>query len=252
RKIGSLLTQIRLYGEKEEWISAVVNLSLRYGIITPYTSFLVEEPGNVLTTEGRQHAAEEMTEYFQAAPMAPSGEKAVEDAVMRQELESAAAAPTAGAMPAPDGGQASASSVRYVGDKTFLCRANVCTDTAYIPDKMTPKTIIFMSEAYWQLTETHPELSAYFAVAEESYFVAPDGTAYHFHLGTEADAVARPETTPATATPQTEIDATPTATSLAIPPTPTPSSGSPGMCGSAAILLSLGMGVVIHRKKAQH
>ncbi|MGC9396672.1 MAG: VIT domain-containing protein, partial [Anaerolineae bacterium] len=44
RKIGYLLTQIRLHGEQEEWISAVVNLSLRYGIITPYTSFLVEEP----------------------------------------------------------------------------------------------------------------------------------------------------------------------------------------------------------------
>lgn len=253
RKIGYLLTQIRLYGENEEWISAVVNLSLRYGIITPYTSFLVEEPGNVLTTEGRQNAADEMTDYFQAAPMAPSGEKAVEDAVMRQELEAAAAAPTAGAIPAPDGGQASASNVRYVGDKTFLCQANVCTDTAYIPDKMTAQTIIFMSEAYWQLTETHPELSTYFAVAEESYFVAPDGTAYHFRLGTEADIVARPENTSATVTPQTETDTTPTATSPAIPSMPSPLSGSPGLCGSAAMLLSLSVGIVVmQRKKTQH
>jgi hypothetical protein len=139
-----------------------------------------------------------------------------------------------------------------VGDKTFLCQANVCIDTAYIPDKMTPQTIIFMSEAYWQLTEAHPELSAYFAVAEESYFVAPDGTAYHFRLGTEADIVARPENAPATATPQTEIDATPTATSPAIPPTPAPSSGSPGMCGSAAILLSLSVGIVLQRKRLTH
>lgn len=251
RKIGYLLTQIRLHGEKEEWIGAVVDLSLRYGIITPYTSFLVEEPGNVLTSEGRQNAADQVTEYFQATPMAPSGEKAVEDAVMRQELEAAAAAPTAGSMsPAPDGsitapGQ---SSVRYVGDKTFLCKDNVCTDTAYIPDKMTPQTVTFMSETYWQLTTTQPDLSAYFAVAEETYFVAPDGTAYHFHLGTEADAVARPETSPATETPQTETGTTPTASSTATPATTTPTSGSPGMCGGAVALLSFGVGVVLHGK----
>ena len=169
---------------------------------------------------------------------------------MRQELEAAAAAPTAGAMPAPGGGQTTANSVRYVGDKTFLCQANVCIDTAYVPDKMTPQTITFMSEAYWQLTETHPELSAYFAVAEESFFVTADGTAYHFRMGMEADAVARPEASPGTATPQTETGTAPTATSPATPATPTPSSGSssPGTCGSAFALLGLALGVVLHGK----
>jgi Ca-activated chloride channel family protein len=251
RKIGYLLTQIRLNGEKEEWISAVVSLSQRYGIITPYTSFLVEEPVDVLTVEGREHAAEELTENFQAAPMAPSGEKAVEDAVMRQELEAADAAPTTGgAMPGADEGQTASSSVRYVGDKTFLCQNNVCTDTAYIPDKMTPQTITFMSEAYWQLTETYPELSVYFAVAEESFFVTADGTAYHFRMGTEADAVTRPEVSPVTATPQTEVGSAPTATSPATPATSTPtsSSSSPGTCGGAFALLSLAVGVVLHGK----
>jgi Ca-activated chloride channel family protein len=253
RKIGYLLTQIRLNGEKEEWISAVVSLSLRYGIITPYTSFLVEEPVDVLTVEGRERAAEELTENFQAVPMAPSGEKAVEDAVMRQELEAADAAPTAGgAMPGADGGQTASNSVRYVGDKTFLCQDNVCTDTAYVPDKMTPQTITFMSETYWQLTETHPELSAYFAVAEESFFVAQDGTAYHFRIGTEADAVTRPEsssatpsspTSPTTATPQTETGTIPTATS-----TPSSSNSSPGTCGGAFALLGLAVGVVFYGK----
>jgi Ca-activated chloride channel homolog len=104
RKIGYLLTQIRLHGEQEEWISAVVSLSLRYGIITPYTSFLVEEPQDVLTVAGRERAVEELAENFQAAPLAPSGEKAVEDAVMRQELEAAEAAPAAGStLPGTDG-----------------------------------------------------------------------------------------------------------------------------------------------------
>ena len=38
------LEQIRRSGADEEVIDAIVDLSLRYGIVTPYTSYLVEEP----------------------------------------------------------------------------------------------------------------------------------------------------------------------------------------------------------------
>src|SRR5262249_21762255 len=41
RKVGYLLDQIRLNGEKKELVEAVVNLAKRYGITTPYTSFLI-------------------------------------------------------------------------------------------------------------------------------------------------------------------------------------------------------------------
>ena len=44
RKIGYLLAQIRLHGAKDELVKEVVALSTRYGIVTPYTSFLVQEP----------------------------------------------------------------------------------------------------------------------------------------------------------------------------------------------------------------
>ena len=41
RKVGYLLDQIRLGGEKKELVDAVVALAKRYGIATPYTSYLV-------------------------------------------------------------------------------------------------------------------------------------------------------------------------------------------------------------------
>src|SRR2546421_526692 len=44
RKIGTLLEEIRLRGENAELKNEVIRLSKQYGIITPYTSFLVEEP----------------------------------------------------------------------------------------------------------------------------------------------------------------------------------------------------------------
>jgi Ca-activated chloride channel family protein len=43
RKIGYLLDNIRMGGEKKELVDEVVALSKRYGIVTPYTSYLVTE-----------------------------------------------------------------------------------------------------------------------------------------------------------------------------------------------------------------
>jgi len=43
RKVGYLLEQIRLHGENDELRDEVIHLSRRYGIITPYTSFIVLE-----------------------------------------------------------------------------------------------------------------------------------------------------------------------------------------------------------------
>ncbi|MFO0681782.1 MAG: VIT and VWA domain-containing protein [Sandaracinus sp.] len=47
RKVGTLLDDIRLHGEQAELRDEVVSLARRFGIVTPYTSFLVtpDEPG---------------------------------------------------------------------------------------------------------------------------------------------------------------------------------------------------------------
>lgn len=45
RQIGHLLEQIRLKGENKELKDEVIRLSKEFGIVTPYTAYLVEEPG---------------------------------------------------------------------------------------------------------------------------------------------------------------------------------------------------------------
>ncbi|HEY3323653.1 MAG TPA: VIT domain-containing protein [Planctomycetota bacterium] len=45
RKVGHLLEDVRLRGENQEIIHEIVELSQRHGIVTPYTSQLVLEPG---------------------------------------------------------------------------------------------------------------------------------------------------------------------------------------------------------------
>ena len=47
RKVGYMLDQIRVNGEKKELVDEVVTLAKRYGITTPYTSYLVVPDGPV-------------------------------------------------------------------------------------------------------------------------------------------------------------------------------------------------------------
>ncbi|MGH7545102.1 MAG: VIT domain-containing protein, partial [Gemmatimonadota bacterium] len=44
RKVGALTAQVRLNGPSAELVDAIRELGLRYGILTEYTSYLVEEP----------------------------------------------------------------------------------------------------------------------------------------------------------------------------------------------------------------
>ena len=53
RKVGYLLDQIRVNGEKDELKNEVVALAKKYGITTPYTSYLIVPDGPIPTTPRR-------------------------------------------------------------------------------------------------------------------------------------------------------------------------------------------------------
>jgi len=52
RRIGEILDQLDLRGQNDELVKELVDLSTRYGILTPYTSFLADE-NTVLTDSAR-------------------------------------------------------------------------------------------------------------------------------------------------------------------------------------------------------
>jgi Ca-activated chloride channel family protein len=244
RKVGHLLTQIRLHGETPEWVDAVVTLSTRYGIITPYTSFLIEDPDESLSSEGRDRATEELEKTL--APLPAAGESAVDDAVMREGLGGAEAAPS------PDEsfhGPDASPVVRYRGDKTFFCTAEgLCTDTTYIPDKMEIQEVTLMSPEYWALIDAYPSLNDAISVSPSTIVVAPDGVAYHVHFGPEAEEVARPTTIPTATAPSTApVAANPTPTSAA--EDPQPPSEPPAACAGALPLVGLSVLVVLWEQR---
>src|SRR5690242_3051456 len=49
RRVGWLMEQVRSNGEQKELRDEIVDLGTRYGIVTPYTSYLALEPNNAVT-----------------------------------------------------------------------------------------------------------------------------------------------------------------------------------------------------------
>jgi Ca-activated chloride channel family protein len=185
RKIGYLLQQIRLHGEDSEMVSEIVDLSIRYGIITPYTSFLVEETERALSEGGRQGIAQDI--QATASPAPASGQAAVERSAGEKTL-SQAEAPAAPALPVEMGGGGTdeygnaISPVQYVGDKTFVLNDGVWTDTTFDVDKMVPVPVSFGSDDYFALLAAHPDWGRYFALGDQIVVVL-DGTAYEVGEG---------------------------------------------------------------------
>jgi len=170
RKIGYLLNEIRLHGEAPELVDEVVELSIRYGIITPYTSFLVEEPLRALSREGRRDIAEETYQAMSTATPAPAaGAAAVQKAQDQAQLE-AAEAPAAPA-------EAYAQQVQIVGERAFVLKDGVWTDTTYDPTRMETEKLPFASQAFFDFLAEHPEAGRYFALGERVIAVI-DGVAY--------------------------------------------------------------------------
>jgi len=177
RKIGYLLQQIRLHGEDKELVEEIVGLSVRYGIITPYTSFLVEEVETALRREGREQIVEDIRALATQAPQ--WGQQAVERSAGEKALAEAPAAPAPTASvggPTDQYGHA-ISRVKYVGDKTFILHEGVWTDTTFDPDAMTPTIVSFGTDEYFSLVAAHPEWGKYFALGDD-VIVVLQGTAY--------------------------------------------------------------------------
>ncbi len=180
RKIGALLDQIRLQGENDELVDSVVRLSLRYGIITPYTSFLIQED-DIFTQTGRTALRDTARSGMDMAFSQSAGAAAVDAAEAIGEARSAnapAPMPTQMAYGGEGGGYVDTREViRQVRDRTFVSRDGVWIDTSYDPELMTPIQVVFLSDEYFDLMEQHPVLGAFFALGDQVIAVL-DGVAY--------------------------------------------------------------------------
>jgi len=177
RKIGYLLNQIRISGENQEWVDAVIGLSLKYGIITPYTSFLMVEE-EIFSGEGRDEAAQQLQESYSGPA---SGAEAVDKADAESNLRAAESVPQA--LPGADYGYGTEvePALKIAGGKSFFLQGGVWIDSGFDPG-MEVLQISFGSEAYFELLDARPDWGQYLALGESVIFIE-DGKAYQIIPG---------------------------------------------------------------------
>ena len=200
RRVGWLMEQIRTNGEQKELRDEIVDLGTRYGIVTPYTSYLALEsnasddamriaPGGIV---GRRREAAmragtgagvsnspvsdpnsmptpvptpvPVPMPVQQSANAPMAAPKVSGA--RAVSESVSVTRMKDAQRADTQGRSSA--VRNVGGKTFYLReGEVWTDAEFKADaKLAETSVAFGSEAYFDLLKREPKLADYFALGE--------------------------------------------------------------------------------------
>lgn len=191
RRVGWLMEQIRANGEQRELVDEVTQLGTRYGIVTPYTSFLALEPGAEQDRSDRQPprsvpaGARGVTRQrpSNGAPPPPppmvytqeaSGKDAVAQSRSSREMQDVVTL----------GGAVATASVQQVGDKTFYLREGVWTDAEIRADAHLPETsVTFGSDAYYALLGRVPALGRYFALGQQVAVIL-DGRLYRVRPAT--------------------------------------------------------------------
>jgi Ca-activated chloride channel family protein len=171
RKVAYLVDAIRLNGEDKELIDEIVRLSKKYGIMTPYTSYLVLEEDQAVTSAPTDLLRERLT---LGRPMAPEVRTASEangrgaaDAAYKASGRAAAvqASRRLQELKLGDREGVGVESIKRVGEKIFYLRDGVWVDSEYEKDAGTEK-IVYASDAYFDLVAKEPELSKYLAVGK--------------------------------------------------------------------------------------
>jgi len=177
RRVGWLMEQVRTNGEQKELRDEIVDLGTRYGIVTPYTSYLALEDAQVSqrfmdAQPVTRRPAKGIPGSLNAPQAAPSptldsasssglGVVTGADAVKRSKLERAQ----------QDAEylreEAKSNAVRRVEGKTFYLIDNVWTDSEFKTDSRLPETrVAFGSDEYFALLKQIPKLGSFFSLGE--------------------------------------------------------------------------------------
>src|SRR5436309_11787358 len=156
RKVGALSRELRLHGPNSELVSELKRLALRYGILTEYTSYLVQEPNQMVVRPM----------FDRAPPAAPAPrDQAGADAVQRSRAEKALAGSlqldavvvTRGQEGGTARGDGGAWPTQRVGGRMFAWRDSTWTDIAH-GDSLRVVEVAAFSDAYFALLRAIPEL----------------------------------------------------------------------------------------------
>jgi len=170
RRVGWLMEQVRTNGEQKELRDEIVDLGTRYGIVTPYTSYLALEPGvgggNQVITGGRDRGFSNLRVL--PAPKAAdaraiTGSVAVEQSKRAREQQESVRFESDDKL---------SRAVKTAGSKTFYSQDGVWTDSEFNADSHLPETkLVFGSDEYFAILKQKPALAKYFSLGEQMIVV---------------------------------------------------------------------------------
>lgn len=172
RRIGELTRMIRIEGATPERITEVRELGLRYGILTEYTSYLVQEPTPVAIRQLQRMGTGAAPAPTMAAPQDQMGAEAVARSRASQSMMGAgnlaAAEMAAGARFEELAGSSGLgrSEVRRVNGRIFLRNGALWTDAMH-RDSLRVYNVAPFSDAYFALVRMLPEIAPFLRVGDE-------------------------------------------------------------------------------------
>jgi Ca-activated chloride channel homolog len=187
RRVGWLMEQIRANGEQKELRDEIVDLGTRYGIVTPYTSYLAlesNEPAQIVVSPG-QRIDRRARAAGQAMPSPPPAPMTANDARASTGLAAVQQSKRAREQVEAEryDKDALSSAVRTVGGKTFYLRDGVWTDAEFKAEARMPETTIkFGSDEYFTLLNQKRRLAEFFALGER-VIVVFEGRVYRVTAG---------------------------------------------------------------------
>ncbi|MFI5213360.1 MAG: VIT domain-containing protein [Gemmatimonadales bacterium] len=173
RRIGELTRQVRIEGATPSLVGEIRDLGLRYGILTEYTSYLVQEPIPIArrlnmpmpamspTMQGGAGHAEQQTGLDamraarSSAALMGAGNLASADAAAKSRLDELT-----------EGRASGPASVRHVGGKLFVEQSGVWTDAAHQASFHVYEVAPF-SAAYFELVHALPELAPCLGIGDQ-------------------------------------------------------------------------------------
>ena len=173
RRIGFLLDEIRLNGEDKELVDEVISLSKKYGVMTPYTSFLVTEDEKMASSRPETSPRKDAQPTLRlsstsdeaagagAAPAAPMEMRSQvgEDAVSASKKIKSMKEEERVVITLVD-------RIKHVGSKTFYFKEEFWVDGDY-KDEDEVVEIKYASEQYFELMRKEPELGKYLSLGEK-------------------------------------------------------------------------------------
>jgi Ca-activated chloride channel family protein len=162
RRIGELLESIRLEGESDELKDEVVALAKEFGIVTPYTSYLVreDERGLAQAPPAVGHRLRSESIRFDAAMQESTGRDAVE---LSRRIAGLQQAKQATDLTGPPAVSIAGQTLIQMNDGAWSTQA----DTAHAE----PLNVQFGSEAYFLLARLYPESAEFLRLGDKVTFM---------------------------------------------------------------------------------